>query len=193
MTVQAWPPLLFPDALERLSPDALRGSAFFGPGGAASVYRYTLTRTWDVTLPTMVSLMINPSDADATNPDPTLTRNVGFARDAGFGRVVVVNAWAYRTPYVRELVAAARRGIDIVGPENDGAILVECQQPGVTVVVAWGPPRKVPAVLRPRFGQVLALLQQHEVPLHVLALTEDGHPRHPLMLRASCRPVRWAP
>jgi len=170
------------------------GAATWGPpGDASSPWRYTLTRTWNTALPTMVALMINPSDATEDTPDPTITRCIGFARDSGHGRLVVVNAWAYRTPYVRELVAAWKRdGTDIVGPDNDAAILAECRAPGATVVVAWGPPRKVPPLLRPRFDQLLGLLRGHGVDLHVLALTDDGYPRHPLMLPASCRPVRWA-
>ena len=41
------------------------------------------------------------------------------------------------------------------------------------MVCAWGPPTKVPPRLRARFGEVVAILRMHEVPLHVLALTKD--------------------
>ncbi len=170
------------------------GTATWGPpGDETSPHRYTLTRTWDRALPTFIALMINPSTATAEKPDPTITRCIGFARDSGHGSLTVLNAFAYRTPFVSELVAAHRRGVDIVGPQNDGAILVECLQPRTTVVVAWGPPRKVPQVLRPRFDELLFVLRNHDVLLHTLALTEDGHPRHPLMLRSDCRPTPWDP
>jgi hypothetical protein len=38
--------------------------------------------------------------------------------------------------------------------------------------------------------QLLELLRG--IPLHALALTKLGHPRHPLYLKASCRPIPFA-
>ena len=43
-------------------------------------YRYTLTRVWDLALPTVTFVLLNPSSADAVRLDPTLRRCVTFAK-----------------------------------------------------------------------------------------------------------------
>ncbi len=168
------------------------GTATWGPpGDASSPWRYTLTRRWSDG-PTMAVIGVNPSTATAEQDDPTIRRCIRFARDSGHGSLTMLNLFAYRATDIADLVKAAASGVDVVGAQNDGAILVEALT-GATVVCAWGPPAKVPPSLRARFGEVPAVLLSHEVPLHVFAATKDGSPAHPLYLPASCRPVRWAP
>lgn len=100
-------------------------------------YRYTLTRTWDLTLPRVCWVMLNPSTADATRDDPTIRRVLGFSRAWGFGSLVVVNLFAFRTPSPEALALALRSGTDVWGPWN--LLRVEesvCTSP--MVVAAWG-------------------------------------------------------
>lgn len=61
-------------------------------------YRYRLTRVWDPTLPTITFVLLNPSTADAEHLDPTLRRCVGFAKRDGFGGMVILNLYAFRSP-----------------------------------------------------------------------------------------------
>ena len=63
--------------------------------------------------------MLNPSRADDMRDDPTIRKAAGFAKRLGFGELVVVNLYAWRSTLPRDLFAAERRGIDIVGPDND--------------------------------------------------------------------------
>ena len=42
--------------------------------------------------------MLNPSRADGSVNDPTITRCINFAKSWGYGRLEVVNLFAYRTP-----------------------------------------------------------------------------------------------
>jgi Protein of unknown function (DUF1643) len=54
------------------------------------------------------------------------------------------------------------------------------------VVCCWG----ADGAYRGRDRQILELLRG--IPLHALALTKMGHPRHPLYLKGSCRPIPFA-
>src|SRR5207245_10014631 len=59
-------------------------------------YRYRLWRRWDAARPVVAFVMLNPSTADAARDDPTIRRWSGFARAWGYGRLEVVNLFAYR-------------------------------------------------------------------------------------------------
>lgn len=139
-------------------------------------YRYTLTRVWDTALPIITFVLLNPSTADAVELDPTMRRCVGFAKREGYGGMKIVNLYAFRTKDPKEMLAA----VDPVGPENDGVLA----RVAGTVVAGWGT-NASPA----RVAHVLALLPQ----LHALGLTKNGHPRHPLYVRADAPLVRWTP
>jgi hypothetical protein len=131
--------------------------------------------------------MLNPSTADADNPDPTLTRCLWFARAAGGGRLVVVNLFAFRTPSPKAMWAAARAGVDIIGPENDWHIRKAAEECDLAIA-AWGAAN--PAVTR---AAIVARIVEQVRPLHILRLTEKTRaPEHPLYLPGELRPVPWA-
>jgi hypothetical protein len=144
-------------------------------------YRYALWREWDETLPTVVFCGLNPSTADETKDDPTIRRELGYARDWGFGRLVKVNAYAWRSVNPRMMLQRD----DPIGPENTATILywaMRCE----LFVAAWG------NHIRDRDAFVLrALLRQAGVSLHVLRLTGKGNPSHPLYLPRNLRPASW--
>lgn len=174
---------LFPDLAPRVPPwtrPTYQKDAQLSPYGT---YREWLTRRWS-DRPLLAVVGINPSDADATRDDPTIWRCCDFADLAGFGGLVMLNAFTFRSRKVSALAKAA----DPVGPNADAALL-EWAHRADRMVIALGPPTKVPARIRPRFQAVLALLAEHD--LYVLRLTAGGHPEHPLMLPRSCRPMLW--
>jgi len=137
-------------------------------------YRYSLTRVWDAALPNITFVLLNPSTADATQLDPTLRRCVSFAAREGFGGMVVLNLYAFRSPYPRAMKAAA----DPVGPDNDRVLAAATG----TVVAGWGnnahPSRVVHA---------LTLLPR----LHALSVTKRGNPKHPLYVRGDAPLIEW--
>lgn len=139
-------------------------------------YRYSLTRVWDTTLPTVTFVLLNPSTADAVRLDPTLRRCVGFAKRDRYGGMVIVNLYAFRTKDPKVMMAAT----DPVGPDNDRVLA------GVagTVVAGWGT-NADPA----RVTRVVPLLPR----LHALGATKDGHPRHPLYVPAAAPLIEWMP
>lgn len=142
-------------------------------------YRWTLHRRWGGRS-VAVFVMLNPSTADGTQDDPTIRRCMGFARRWGMGGITVVNLYAYRATKPADLWLAD----DPVGPLNDYHITTQTEQAEV-VVAAWGANAKPE-----RVEKVLALRGMEK--LTALDLTKDGHPRHPLYLRADLEPQPWS-
>ncbi len=134
-------------------------------------YRYWLARAWS-DAPRIGFVMLNPATADATRDDPTLRLCMGFARQWGYGGLEVVNLFAFRTSYPREL----RQISDPVGERNDAAILETAARVDA-LVVAWGNHGS----FQGRDQHVLRLLGDR-VPLLTFGRTKSGQPRHPLHL-----------
>lgn len=146
-----------------------------------SKYRYRLDRRWSPG-PTVAWIMLNPSTADGTSDEPTLTRITRFSKGWGFGALTVVNLYAWRATDPAELWTAA----DPVGPANDWHILQAVT--GREVVVAWGAHARAE-----RVAEVLKVLAEATGAgrPHALALTKTGQPRHPLYLRADLPLSVW--
>ncbi len=153
-----------------------------GTADIEGLYRYSLTRTWDPELARCCWIRLNPSVADAEQPDPTMTRCVGFATAWGYGGIEIVNLFALISTDPKALVSAA----DPVGPRNDAAILEAVARAGL-VVCAWGPPGKLHGRDR-AVGRLLANVRTHAV-----SRTKGGFPGHPLYLAKALRPFPWSP
>lgn len=146
-------------------------------------YRYLLCRTWDTALPAVCFIMLNPSTADAMQDDPTIRRCLGFAKSLGFGRLEVTNLFAYRATDPKDLYAAARAGVDVVGADNDAWLLSAAQCCALTIC-AWG---NQGGFLK-RSQKVLDLLLTHGLRAHALRVSGTGQPAHPLYLPGSLTP-----
>lgn len=128
----------------------------------------------------MVMLVgLNPSTADARSDDPTIRRCIGFARDWGYGGLVVTNLFAFRATYPIDLKAAP----DPIGPRNDAWIRRMAGQVQ-NIVAAWG---NHGAWLH-RSDCIRRMLSGR---LSVLRLNACGEPAHPLYLPAGLRPIDW--
>jgi hypothetical protein len=154
---------------------ASTSGARFSPCGR---YRYSLTRTWGNGPPALF-VMLNPSTATADIDDPTIRKCIGFAKRWGHGGIEVVNLFAIRSTDPAGVLAVD----DPVGPDNDGVIGGAMLHSAVTIF-AWGAHatgllRKV-GPKRINVVRVTAALQQVK-PL-CLGTSNDGSPRHPLML-----------
>jgi len=148
----------------------IESSAVFSPCGQ---YRYSLTRWWDMfDARRLVFIGLNPSTANATDNDPTIRRCIGFAKREGFGGMVMLNLFAYVSPYPDEMMAQE----DPVGPENDRTILEYCRGDN-KVVACWG---HWPSGIR-----VKAVSDMIEAPIFCLGMTKAGQPRHPLYLKST--------
>ena len=146
---------------------------------ADGLYRYALWRRALISGDTRVLAlcMLNPSKADDMRDDPTIRKAAGFAKRLGFGELVVVNLYAWRSTLPRDLFAAEQRGIDIVGPDNDRWIIAICRAADL-ILAAWGNGGQTA-----RASEVVRLLRGHCAETTIVRLgrlTSAGCPRHPL-------------
>ncbi len=167
------------------------------------VYRYRLWRVWDPTRPSVTWIMLNPSTADGRADDPTVVRCVEFARRWGYGRVYVLNLFAFRATEPRELRRHAREhGVSsAVGPQTDERILGHLAAHGPMVSHPHGdPPRPNGNILVCAWGangakterarHVLQMMNEAGAIMHRVGdWTREKQPRHPLFLRQTEVPV----
>lgn len=149
-------------------------------------WRYRLERdvaTLESTRGAVAFIGLNPSIADETLDDPTIRRCKGFALGWGFRRLIVANAYAWRSTDPRGLWTAT----DPVGPDNDAHLEAIAREVEL-VVCAWGAHAKPD-----RVTAVLAAVARGGRDLHALRTNGDGSPAHPLYLPASLMPMPWSP
>lgn len=139
------------------------------------VYRYSLTRTWDPAKGAVMFIGLNPSTADENELDPTLRRIMGFAKFWGHGAFHMANLFAVRATQPEDMRAAP----DPIGPRNDEYLLRLAVQSDL-IVCAWG----VHGTWMERDREVYNLLRKRGYRLMCLGLTKEGHPKHPLYMRA---------
>ena len=137
-------------------------------------YRYQLSRTWDYSLPKVMFIMLNPSTATDTEDDKTLEKVVSYAKEWGYGSVLIGNLFAYRCKSADELSNVE----EPVGEGNQNALKVMSEQ-AKTIVCAWGN-SKVSST-----GNSLDFISK---PLHYLELSIDGTPKNPLYLKGNLIP-----
>lgn len=139
---------------------------------ADTIYRYWLSRRLAPGGRTIAFIGLNPSTADGTVDDPTVRREVGFARAWGFDWYLKGNIYAYRATNPKDLPRAL---VDIHGPDN----LVHLQwivEKAEIVVAAWG------AVTLDCLGNTTAGWIRSLAHSRCLGRNQDGSPRHPLYL-----------
>lgn len=155
------------------------GAEFGGiADGEPLIYRYKLWRSICPDVRTILFVMLNPSTADATHNDPTIRRCISFAQRERYGRLVVVNLFAYRATNPQRLAWAD----EPIGPKNDATIRDEAEY-AQRVVCAWGAIPKRYHARRDAVLKILRELSPLDRTLYCLGKTKNGEPRHPLMLR----------
>ncbi len=145
-------------------------------------YRYTLERSWGDGS-RVLFVMLNPSTADAKVDDATIRRCTDYAKQWGYGGLLVGNLFALRStdpqPIGRDPQAA-------VGPRNNLYLRKMSRRAGSTIVAWGGGGGKFPERIR----DVLAILGPD---VFCVGTTEDGHPRHPLYRPRSAEREVWTP
>jgi hypothetical protein len=142
-------------------------------------YRYVLWRVWSQVKPYLLFVGLNPSKANSTINDPTITRLMVRASTAGYGGLFAANLYS--------LVSSAP-GIlwqkeDSIGIDNDRYLqkLIDIAASG-RVLCGWGsyPPAK------DRAQSVLKMIPDP----YCLGQNSDGQPRHPLYVAYSVPMVK---
>lgn len=142
------------------------------------LYRYRLWREWGAVSNRIAFIGVNPSTADETTDDRTITKCIGFAKRWGFGALDMINLFAWRSTDVRALMAT----VDPIGPDND-ATIAHVVSIAARVVLAWG--RGDKCALLPSRAAAVSVLVAKRASGDVGQLGKpcaDGQPSHPLML-----------
>jgi hypothetical protein len=140
-------------------------------------YRYELWRVWDSGKPMMMFVGLNPSTADETEPDNTVTRCMGFANSWGFGGMYMMNLFAYRATKPKDMFVQD----DPVGPDTDYHLKL-VQDKVEMILLAWGNH----GTFMRRDHAVLSILHKN---VHYLRKTKAGNPEHPLYLPKTLVPI----
>ena len=138
-------------------------------------YRYSLWRGWNPTKPKVTFIGLNPSTATESIEDPTIRRCIGYAKRWGYGRLSVVNLFAFRATQPEILLAHPQP----IGRENDYWIQHMVSESDLNIV-CWG---NLGAFLG-RDRSVLAMIPKP----YCLKLNRSGQPAHPLYLPYSVEP-----
>ena len=142
----------------------IKKSAVFSP---CRKYRYSLTRSWNSAEGYVLFIGLNPSIADEIIDDPTLIRCINFAKDWGYGGLIMVNLFAYMSTHPTELKKAKKP----IGKSNNQHILKNHQKSQLTIA-AWGNDGH----FLKRDKEVLEIINN---PM-CLNINKSGQPAHPL-------------
>jgi hypothetical protein len=123
---------------------------------------------------------LNPSTADETVNDPTVVRCIKYAQAWKYGSLYMLNLFALRSTDPKLLYTTN----DPIGPEND-IWLTKIAILSQIIVAAWGNHGK----LLNRSKSVLEKMPIDK--LHVLGITNQLEPAHPLYLRSELKPILY--
>lgn len=139
-------------------------------------YRYLLWRTWAPRESPVVFIGLNPSIADETRLDPTVTRLCNFAKRWGFGGIRMLNMFALVSTDPRRLLKVD----DPVGELTDRDIKATCRHHTLTVV-CWGAHKLAEA----RAEILVPQLREWCDDLKCFGKNQNGSPKHPLYLKST--------
>ena len=141
-------------------------------------YRYALWRVWQEDKSCVMFIGLNPSTADETEDDPTIRRCIGYAKDWGFGGMYMLNLFAYRTTYPKEL----KRVLEPIGSKNNEFLKMYSDLR--LTIACWG----TQGTFMGRDKVVMDLLGKGN--LSCLGITKNGQPKHPLYLRRDAKLIK---
>jgi hypothetical protein len=147
-------------------------------------YRWTLTRTWS-SAPALLVAMFNPSDADGSRDDPTISLVCHIAAHNGFGGITVVNAIPLRsstpapaiemTQWDRTQDWHARDRLQ----DNLAVIQREAGRAGAALL-AWGALGDRCSDWMDTVREEIEAALPEGAPVYCLGKTAAGYPKHPL-------------
>ena len=147
----------------------MQSSALFSE---CRTYRYALWRIWDESLESILFIGLNPSTADETHNDPTISRCINFAQQWGYGGLCMANLFAYCASNPRDMLKV----VDPIGIDNDQILFNLAKDAGL-VVAAWGNKGSFMG----RSDYIARSLEN----LMCLKINKSGEPAHPLYLKSS--------
>ena len=154
------------------------------------VYRYDLVIPLAETGLRVVWVLCNPSTADEHADDRTIARVRTFTTRFGGGTCIILNRYAFRSPYPKVMKAAENEGIDIKGPENDLYFAQHLAEADL-VVGGWGGIYRT--VETDGSDPTSPAVNPQGKKIFALAVTAAGDPGHPLYLPTESQLLPWSP
>jgi hypothetical protein len=162
-------------------PPGVFSDALFSPCGK---YRYWLTRTWDLSRPTVAVIGLNPSKASLERDDNTVRKCYEFVRKRDYGRLLMLNLYAYVATDPDDMWHAHKTGIDITGGVWNSFTALQAYRKAFHVdntVAAWG--REAGARSDDAGRQLQNML--------CFGTNKDGTPKHPCRIPYSEKLRPW--
>lgn len=141
-------------------------------------YRYALWRIWDETMPLVMFIGLNPSTANETKNDNTISSVVSIAKNLGYGGVYMMNCFPYISTNPDDLKDFGNTAL------NDHwlyKISDICQD----IIFAWGNFKIVKEL--GRNIELAGMFPQAKA----LQLNQNGSPKHPLYVKRTVQPVPY--
>lgn len=140
-------------------------------------YRYALWRIWSLDKPLIMFIGLNPSKANESKPDPTITRVTNFAKNWGYGGFYMMNLFG---------IVSAKPEILLTDPDPLGdndrwleMIAAKCDK----VVFCWGVFKQAKARAEDVKGRFPGA--------YCLKKTKEGHPWHPLYVAGKTQLIKF--
>ncbi|MCL4431848.1 MAG: DUF1643 domain-containing protein [Epsilonproteobacteria bacterium] len=130
---------------------------------------------------TLSVILKNPSSADAMKADKTVqnVEKVVYKAFSDVGKIEVLNLFALRGTYPKDVMEAYMAGTDIVGKENDSAFAWALMQSDY-VVIAWGGASPIRSSLYDiRVDKVLTMINVPDFSGKVYRKIEKGSDKYP--------------
>lgn len=134
-------------------------------------YRYALWRIWDESLPLVMFIGLNPSTANETEPDKTITKVRKIAKNNGYGGFYMMNCF----PLVSTDPEKLQEIYDCLHEEEDienMRWLLEVRRKCKDIVFAWGNFK----IVKQRAASIYGYFKNAKA-LHI---NKNGSPKHPL-------------
>lgn len=145
-------------------------------------YRFALWRKWDLELPQLVVIGLNPSTATEHEDDPTVTRCTNLARREKCGALIMLNLFAFRATEPKVMLAEP----DPIGLHNGTILRHYLHDPSTKIVVAaWG-----------AHGTHLDRdwhVEKMRSDMVCFGVNQNGTPKHPLYQRADAPLIPYTP
>lgn len=141
-------------------------------------YRYALWRIWQMPLPLVMFIGLNPSTANEDQPDPTIRSVTRIAKNNGYGGFYMMNCFPFVSTDPKQLHECGNTAL------NDHwlfKVSTLCRD----VCFAWGNFKIVTDLTRD-----IELIRMFPN-AHCLGKNANGTPRHPLFLKGSTKLIKY--
>jgi len=139
---------------------------------------------WNIKLPLIIWIMMNPSTADHLKDDPTIRKIVRYSTRWGYGAALILNAYAYRTSKQHNLPDDFMIALGYSNRRWLSFVMSYAKRRNLKVICAWGAKHE-------RAGSfVRGLSRELGVQLWCLELAASGEPKHPLWLKETLNPIK---